>query len=208
MPALRGTLTYSRFFVEGEGHDTDPDRLLDAIRLRVHKPLEPVEDDLERTGWAAVGDPYELDLTYDRVFYNQYVNLSVRTDRWVFPGAVVRARLRDAEAAYLAKKGRERLSKREKGELKLLVLRKLRRELSPAVRAVDLSWDRNAGIVRFFAHAPAAIARMNELFARTFALRLVPEAPYTLAARIGLSKAGEAAWQALEPTHLGGGAAR
>jgi hypothetical protein len=41
---------------------------------------------------------------------------------------------------------------------------------------------------------------MEELFTKTFSLKLVPEAPYTLAARLGLSSAREKAWVDLEPT--------
>jgi hypothetical protein len=110
--------------------------------------------------------------------------------------------VREAEAAYLEKKGRERLSRKEKTELKLLVARKLRKTTSPATRAVDLSWSIQEGVVRFFSHAQKPGALMAELFEKTFALKLVPESPYTLAARLGLSKAEEKAWEDLERTSL------
>ena len=44
---------------------------------------------------------------------------------------------------------------------------------------------------------------MEGLFTKTFGLRLIPEGPYTLAARLGLSKADEKIWDDLEPTVLG-----
>jgi hypothetical protein len=43
---------------------------------------------------------------------------------------------------------------------------------------------------------------MIELFHKTFGLKLVPESPYTLATRLGLSKAQESAWQEIEFTVL------
>jgi hypothetical protein len=110
--------------------------------------------------------------------------------------------MREAEAAYLAKKGRERMSKREKTELKELVAKKLRRQLVPSMRVVDLSWSLEEGIVRFFTHAAKPAAVMTEVFHRTFGLKLIPEAPYTLAARIGLTKAQEKAWEDLEATTI------
>jgi len=206
MPALKGSLTYARFFVDGDLPDDFRERFMKAIRLRAMKPLDPDEDALERSGFCRVGEPFETDLGYEDVFYNEFVNLGFRTDRWVVPGPLLRARMREAEAAYLAKKGRERMSKREKTELKELVSKRLRRQLVPAMRAVDLSWSLSDGIVRFFSQAAAPAAAMTELFQKTFSLRLVPEAPYTLAARIGLKKAQESAWQDLEPTSLGEGA--
>jgi hypothetical protein len=110
--------------------------------------------------------------------------------------------VREAEAAYLEKKGRERLGRNERAELKELVSRKLRKQSAPATRMVDVSWSMNENLVRFFSHAEKTAGNMCELFHKTFGLRLVPEAPYTLAARLGLSKAQEGAWEELELTTL------
>lgn len=219
MSALRGSLTYARFFVEGDLPEDFRERFMRAIRARVMRPLEADDEDLERSGWCTMGDAYALDLEYDAVFANEYLNLGFRTDRWVLPGPALRARLREAERAYLAKKGRERLTRSEKTELKELVSRKMRREMSPAVRAVDVSWSLGEGLLRFFSHGPKPAGRMMELFAKTFGsagLKLVPEAPYTLAARLGMSRADEAAWEGLAPSvfadgsgiHPGGRAGR
>src|SRR5690242_17746553 len=110
-----------------------------SIRLRAMKPLEPEDEELERSGWAKIGEPMTIELGYEDVFFNEYVNLSFRTDRWVIPATVMRTRLKEAEKAYLEKKGRERLSRKERNELKLLVAKKLRRTTSAVTRSVDLS---------------------------------------------------------------------
>ncbi len=202
MPALRGSLTYVRYFVDGE-LPADLSTFLKPIRLRAMKPLEPQEDVAERSGWCRLGEPFATDLDHGDVFFNEYVNLGFRTDRWAIPGPLLRAKLREAEAAYLARKGRERLSRREKTELKDVVTKRLRREVSPSTRVVDLSWSTGDGLVRFFSASPKTGAAMQELFLKTFGLRLVPEAPYTLAARLGLSRAQDKAWEGLEPLTLG-----
>lgn len=202
MPALRGSLTYARFFVDGEVPDDFREKYMRSVRLRAMKPLEADDDDLERSGWCKIAEPFELELRYDDVFYNEYVALGFRTDRWQIPGPVLKARFREAEAAYLEKKGRERLGRSERTELKAVVARKLRRETSPATRIVDLVWSMNEGVVRFFSHAEKAAGNMTELFHKTFGLRLVAESPYTLAERLGLSKAQESAWQELDVTVL------
>ena len=202
MPALQGSLTYARFFVDGELPKDYRERFMRAIRLRAMQPLEAEDDVPERSGWCAIGEPFDVELTYDGVFYNNYINLGFRTDRWSIPGAVLRKRVREAESAYLVKRGRERLSRRERLEIKEVVIRKLRKQFVPTTRAVDFSWSLEDGVVRFFSQAVRPIASMNELFTKTFNLKLVPEAPYTLAARLGLDKAGEQAWIGLEPTQL------
>ena len=202
MPALKGSLTYARFFVEGELPDDFRERFMKTIRLRAMRPLGPDDEELERSGWAKVAEPMTTELSYDDVFFNEFVVLSFRTDRFQFPAALVKAKMRDAETAYLSKKGRTRLSRSEKAELKELVTKKLRRTMEPSTRACDLSWSLGEGIVRLFSHAPKTGAAMSELFKKSFNLTLVPESPYTLATRIGLDKAHVRAWQELEATHL------
>lgn len=202
MPALKGSLTYARYYVDGEMPDAFHDKFVKAIRLRAMKPLDPDEDALERSGWCRIGEPFELDLGYEDVFYNNYLNLGFRSDKWVIPGPMLKAKLREAEQAYLTKKGRERLSKKEKTELKEMVSKKLRRQVVPVMKTVDFSWSLEEGLVRFFSASPKQGAFLQELFTKTFALKLVPETPYTLAARLGMSKAQEKAWDELEPTEL------
>lgn len=203
MTALRGTLTYARYYVEGEPPDDFRERFMRSIRARAMRPLEVDEEDLERSGWCKLGEPFVTELTYDDVFWSSFVSLGFRTDRWAIPAAVLRRHVRDAEKAYLEKKGRERLSRREKGELKLLVAKKLRKQISPQTRVVDFCWSLEEGLVRFFSQSEKAGAKMTELFTKTFGLKLIPESPYTLAARLGLDKDAERAWNALEPMVLG-----
>lgn len=202
MPALRGSLTYARFFVEGKLPDDFRERFMRSIRLRAMKPLEPEEEELERSGWVKIDEPMETSLSYDDVFYNEFVVLGFRTDKWKLPTSILKARVREAESAYLQKKGREKMSRREKGELKLMVAKKLRRESAPVTQVVDVAWAMNDGVVRFFSHATKPGAVMTALFEKTFGLRLVPESPYTLATRIGLDKAQIAAWQDMERIEL------
>lgn len=203
MPALRGSLTYARFFVDGKLPDDFTDKCMRAIRLRAMRPLEPEDEELERSGWTKIGEPFVTDITSEDVFFNEYLNLGFRTDKWQLPTSLLKVKLREAEAAYLEKKGRERLSRQEKSELKLMVAKKLRRQTEPATRLVDLAWSLNEGVVRFFSHSAKPAAAMCDLFKTTFGLTLVPESPYTLAERVGLDKAQKAAWADLDMTYFG-----
>jgi hypothetical protein len=195
-------MSYARFFVQGALPDNFREKYLEALALRAMRPLDPDEEVEERSGWCALGDPYQLELTHERVFYNNFLNLGFRTDRWAIPAPVLKTKLREAETAYLAQKGRERLAKRERNELKQVVVRKLRKQFAPTVRAVDLSWSIEENLVRFYSHSPRSIAAMADLFAQTFSLELTIEAPYTLAARLGLSDEQELSWQELALTQL------
>lgn len=167
------------------------------------RPLEPDEEELERSGWTKIGEPFITDISSEDVFFNEYLNLGFRTDKWQLPTSLMKVKLREAELAYLEKKGREKLSRKEKAELKLMVAKKLRRQTEPATRLVDMVWSLNEGVVRFFSHADKPAGAMAELFKTTFGLTLIAESPYTLAERIGLDKAQKAAWGELDMTYFG-----
>lgn len=195
-------MSYARFFVQGALPEGFREKYLEALALRAMRPLDPDEDAEERSGWCTLSDPYQLELTHERVYYNNFLNLGFRSDRWAIPVPVLKTKLREAETLYLAQKNRERLAKREREELKQLVTRKLRKQFVPTVRVVDFSWSLEENLVRFYSHAARNIAAMADLFAQTFGLELTIEAPYTLAARLGLSEEEECAWQELTMTQL------
>src|SRR5438046_2452040 len=62
---------------------------------------------------------------------------------------------------------------------------------------------REAGSARASSQPGGPIAAVSEPFEKTCRLRRVVEAPYTVAARLGRSKAEETVWSVLECTLLG-----
>ncbi|MBM4358113.1 MAG: recombination-associated protein RdgC [Deltaproteobacteria bacterium] len=211
MPLFKGTLTYARFFVDpSESEPLDlafVDGCLEALAARPFEPLNPDEDVAERIGWCRAGEPFETTFGHGDLVWNGHLVLGFRVDRWALPSSLVKAKTREAESAYLERKGRERASKKEKSELREVVIRKLRRQLAPSTRVFDLALSLDDGLVRFFSHSASRGEAMSELFRSTFGVRLVPESPYTTAARLGLdaltaTRHGDAAWEALEPSSL------
>jgi len=223
MSALSGSLSYSRFFVTLKGRDGTIrsagsaadgslprgflDRSYEKLLHHAMRPLDADEPDSERSGWCVLGDPLDVSLPKERVYLEGFVNLGFRTDKWVIPGAMLRARLRQAEIAYREQVGREKLSRRERAELKEVVTRELRKKLVPSTRAIDLTWSLDEGLVRFFSHTASAMLSMVDLFEKTFGAKLVAESPYTLASRLRgeddpIALDDEALWEALTPTIL------
>lgn len=199
---LRGSLTYSRFFVAGEIPDDIPGTFLKRIRANTFRDLVPEEDEASRHGWASVQDPIDVDLDHEKISWNEYLVLSLRIDTWVVPKPLLQAHLRNAEAALLEKKGLERLGKKAKAELKLAVLRKLRRQLVPSTKSIDLVWNTRTHVARFFSQSPRIHLLVQELFEKTFGLRLVPESPGTAGERWGFDERLAKLWDNLEPTVL------
>ncbi len=199
MGLLQGSISYARFFVRGDLPDNHFDSFTEALRLRALRPLTVDDEDDLRAGWCNVANPADLELDAEKLFLDSYLNVGLRIDRWVIPGPLFKAHFGEAERAYLLKRKKERLSKREKEELKKEVSRRLRNHVVPVSKAIDLSWHLDTGIVRFWSSAASAIEHLEVLFQDTFHLELVPESPYTTAARLDLPESVLTAIQMLQP---------
>lgn len=201
MGLLKGSVSYTKFFVQGDVPADYRDRFLESIQLRAFTPLTPEEDAEERVGWCPFDAPYapESGFDYNGVFFNEYLNLAFRADRWRFPGPVFRALFDKMAKVYLEKQGRTRLAKREKEELKALVGRKLRKQFSPAVQVIELSWNLNAGVCRFGHQSPKVHEHLHELFEKTFGLKLLASGAYADALNAGLPEASLEAIRQVAP---------
>ena len=204
MGALAGSLTFTRFFVRGELPKRFRDKFVENIRLRSFEPLAPESEEEEHVGWCAVGRVLDLELDHEKVFYNSYLNLGLRMDRWRVPGALLRAHLAEAEHEALAKSGHEKLGKREKAELKARIITRLRKKLMPSMKLVDMSWNLDSGVVRFFNQSPRVHEQFMALFEQTFSLELTADSPYVSAERLGLGEAELDALSRVEASTLGG----
>ncbi len=181
------------------------------IRARAFQPLSPDDEANEGFGWANIDDPFDTELDHEKVFFNEYVCLSLRLDRWAIPGPMLKAHLREAEQALLARRGLEQLGRKAKADLKAVVVRKLRKQLVPSMRAFDVVWklgepSRGGGVVHLFSQTARAAAMLDELFDKTFGLGLIPESPVTAMDRAGLHPEQDRLLALLEPTVLARGA--
>lgn len=195
MGALSGSMSTSKFYVEGELPKDVRRSYMDRIQLRVFRPLRPEAEDEESTGWSAVGQPFDLELSPDKVFNGSYLSLGLRTDRYRFPPAVVNAELAQASQALRQKRAQEQLSRTQKAELKQKVLQGMRKRYLPRVQAVDLVWNLDRGELHFWSQSSALRDRMCALFELSFGLELTLDSPYAAAARPPQTKPLEAALQ-------------
>lgn len=201
MGLLKGSVTYSKFYAEGELPGDFRDKFMDAIHTRRFQPLTVEGEDEQRVGWVCLARPLEPDVTFDYndVFFNSYINLAVRIDAWRFPGSVFKAAFAEAEKKYLTKKGREKLSKREKEDLKAVVGRKLRHQFSPTIKLIDLSWNTESNVVRYWSQSTKGHETLFELWEKTFPVKLVPAGAFTTAERGELPEARLKALLEVEP---------
>lgn len=187
MGVFQGSISYTKFTVQGDMPDNFVSAFVRRIRNRAFEPLQPDDEADRRWGWCSALDPFDLDLDHEKLFFNSYLNLGLRHDRWVVPSVLLKAQLAQAVRGALEKKGRERLSRKEKDELRTTVTRKLRRQILPTMKVMDLSWNVETGTVRFWSRSKKMVELMQDFFEKTFALKLVPHGAYTIALAAKLS---------------------
>ncbi|EYF07308.1 Hypothetical protein CAP_0787 [Chondromyces apiculatus DSM 436] len=186
--------------MRGELADSFRDLFVERVRLRAFQPLTVEAEADQQSGWCSIEDPLDTDLDHNKLYFGSYLNLGLRTDKWVIPGPLLKAHLAEAERAHLQKRGRERLSKSEKEEIRTNVSRRLRKQVLPVMNVVDLSWNLDTGVVRFWNQSPRVLESMMEIFEDTFSVNLLPESPGASAVTMGLSDLHTRALEALTPT--------
>ena len=73
------------------------------------------------------------------------------------------------------------LTRYERSEIKERVRRDLRKKILPTIKTVDMSWNWQDGVVRFFSTSEKLNLEFMELFEATFGLVLTPDCAHTSA---------------------------
>ncbi len=196
---FQGSISYTKFSLQGEMPDNYVSAFVRRIRNRVFEPLNADDEADRKWGWCSAADPFDLDLDHEKIFFNSYLNLGLRLDRWAVPSVLLKAQLATAKRALLEKKGRERLSRKEKDELRTAVTRKLRRQILPTMKVMDLSWNLQTGTVRFWSRSSRMLELVQDYFSQTFSLKLMPYGAYAIALRENLPDKDLRRLETLEP---------
>jgi hypothetical protein len=201
----RGALTFTRLFVQDKPPKDLRKRYLDAVRLRKFQPLAAEDEASEAVGWCVIERPFDLDFQPDRIFYDRFLQLGFRVDKWKIPGVLLKSQVADEEQRMLSRAGREKLTRAEKEDIKLRVISRLRKKILPTSRAFDVLWDLDAGTVLLFTHSTRATDEFCALFEKTFSLELQVDSPYAAAGRAALPGPLQKAFEKVEPLSLSSG---
>jgi recombination associated protein RdgC len=202
MGVRRGSLSFTRFRVNGVVPKDLRKRYLEAVRLRCFAPLDINGEADESSGWCVLERPFDLEFDAGKLFYDRFVLIGFRVDKWRVPGTLVKAHLEDEEQRLLGKTGRERLGRAERAEIKLKVIQRLRRKIMPTAKCFDVVWDLDRGSLLFFGHSAKLLLDFGALFETTFALTLVEDSPYEAATRAELSSTLQKRLSELSPMSL------
>lgn len=205
MGAFNGTLTFKQYYVEGDLPDGFRDKFLAALKANAFREIDLDAGEDKRVGWVTVQDILDADFRVDKFIFNQYLCVTLREDAIKIPASTLKVYVQKEEGAKKAELKRDKLSKFERDEIKDVVKLNLRRKMLPTIKSFDMVWNLDARTVWFWTHNRSLAEVFEELFERTFELRLVPHNTYCALEFAGLPAKTLDKALALEPADLVGG---
>ncbi len=132
-------------------------------------------------GWACSRDPFQETISINDICYGDYLLVSVRIDERKVPAAALKKYCAAEEKQIMEEKNMKRIPRKMKQEIKERVRIRLLQKVLPVPKVYDLCWNVSSGLVFLFSCQEKAQALAEDLFYKTFAMRLSPIIPFTCA---------------------------
>lgn len=176
MPIRRGSISCSRFLVEG-GIPKDPKKwLTHALKKSAFEPIDPKGDEERAAGFVELEDENATDFAGPTVFEGEHALFAWRVDKVRIPGAAVRAQLQEFAQKYEAKNGRPP-SRGQKTEQKELIRRSLRSKTAAVTKVSDVSVDLKSKHVLVWASSVGIVDEVQSALELGLETRLIPRTP-------------------------------
>jgi DNA recombination-dependent growth factor C len=181
MGAFSGSLTYRQYSVRDALPEGHMPLFQDGIERNVFHPLDPSKDQDRALGWCNPRFAMDLDLDSETYVYTDYIVLAMRVDAWAIPATTLKLYTEAEVQRVMAEQKRESLSRYEHAEAKERVMMELRRRILPTIKVIDMVWNLDQGVVRFFNSSQRMNVDFMDLFESTFGLVLMPYGAFAAA---------------------------
>lgn len=180
MAFLSATLTFTRYRAEGKTGESFWNRTLEKVDSMLFREESSGIEEVN-CGWCSAHDPYSETITLNDISFEDFMLLGIRIEQRKVPAAVLKKFCSLEEKKVMAEKDMQRLPSRLRKEIRERVHFELLARAIPVPRIVELLWEVSSGDVLLFSCQDKNREIAEELFYRTFDIRLQPIIPYTLA---------------------------
>jgi DNA recombination-dependent growth factor C len=175
MPIRKGSISCSRFLIEGGIPKDTRKWLTHALKKSAFEPINPKTDEERGAGFVEFED--ENATTWSTgLFEGDFALFAWRIDKIRIPGASVRAELAEYSRKYEAKHGRPP-SRGQKNEQKELIRRSLRNKTPAVTKVHDVSIQLKSKHVLVWASATGVVEEVQGALELGLAARLLPCTP-------------------------------
>lgn len=206
MGALRGSLSYLRFLVDGDAAANAGTVYEKSIQSRRFLPLSPTAETMESAGWVPLESPFDDDtkITRDLFWFGDLVAVTYREDKYAIPRPLLQreTKKRVEKIVREEKKDPEELSRAFIKAVEASVLVELKAQTIPRSKLVDVIWDIPRKELRVFGRGTIVTERLASLFERTFQVRVEVGSYAARAFTLDLGSRNQAVLERLSPGWL------
>ncbi len=202
MGALGGTLTVTRFYVDGEIPIDFKDLFISRLERHAFKPLDPSSDIDETVGWVNTFDPFSTAFVLNDVLWGNYLLATIRHDAIRLPATAFKLHLKKAMQDYMKKTGKERLSRAETDEIRDQLEKQLKKQMLPSIRTYDVVWNMDRQCLWLWSTNKKVKEQFLELFEESFEMSLHEQNPFMQLKALGFEKELLDSLTQLEPASL------
>lgn len=184
MGLLSGSVSFVRYKVEV---DKLPENFWSFADDRIRAfSFRDIDDNYEEysIGWVSVLNMFDSDLATPSYAVGDYLVLSLRIDERKVAPVLLKKFCQKEEERIKKEKGRPRLSRTERLEIKERVHLMLLKKAMPLPAVFDMSWNLSEGTVLFFSNNQKAREKFEEFFKKTFELTISLQIPFLTAGHL------------------------
>jgi len=189
MGLLRGSASFSRYFVNG----TPPGNYLDEYAQNIERysfrGFDESSDEDRAIGWVSIMNIFDTAFEQKQFHMHPYLGLSFRVDTRRVPSNALKQHCFEAEHKIKVMEHLEYLPKERRKELKEITMNQLLKRAIPRTNTYDMIWNVNESMLAFGSTNNKICDEFVEIFFKTFDLKLSPVFPYSFAGS-NLEKAG------------------
>jgi len=205
MGLLRGSASFSRYFVNGTPPEGYHDEYIENISRYAFRGLDEHSDADRSTGWVNIMNIFDASFDDKQFHAYPYISLSLRIDTRKVPSSALKQHCLEAEHRIRVMENLEFISKERRREIKEMTLNQLIKRAIPRTNTYDMIWNTKTSMLILGAVSSKICDEFAELFFKTFGFNVSPVFPYSLA----LSKlAGEnmdtGVLDSIRPFHVNG----
>ncbi|HIJ54668.1 MAG TPA: recombination-associated protein RdgC [Deltaproteobacteria bacterium] len=180
MGILSSTVSITLYKVDGELEQPILENLRKGLKKNVISEIDGQVSE-KVAGWTLFDSPYKPDFTGSSHVVGNYFVFSLRIDKKVLPGKIIKKHTVIETEKRLNQVGRGYLTANEKKMIKDHVLNILNLRIPSTPNIYDLIWNYEASSLWFFTNLKGANEELETLFLKSFNLRLIRLFPYTSA---------------------------
>ena len=171
MGLIKGTLTLSKYRVVGSLPDNFKNFIDKQIKVFAFREL-PMGESEKSVGWTSLENVLDTNFEYANYLLADYLIFSLRIDRKIISPSLLKLKVLEAERQLIADKGKDKIYREERAEIKERVYRSLLRQTLPIPSFHDICWNVSQGRLLFGSLSEKAGEDFEDLFKRTFKLTL------------------------------------